>query len=1261
MNVAQTLRTDAGLSLGVPGFSYPDLYDPTALARLTSRFHEELAAADSDLAARFAAYRSAVAAGTAPEHDPEHKKLASALLVDVAPHLGAFVARLFRVEDDHRRLIADAQARETLFRFKKELIGLGAARRFKPDEIAGWNLAELERGVAQLIAAAGVVLPAGGGVTEAALARAGVEAMDLEKTLRVAGATPSPEADTARRRVQAIVAAVRTLTTPSAMVQDALGGASDDGAGLAKAVLLIYERYSFACLHAPELRKRVAHWVSFHKPADMDYAGGLVQLRRPRAELPELTMGPEEHRRARDGFALTDRRMTRDQVMGEVHYCIYCHDRGKDSCSTGLREKSGQVKQNPLGVPLEGCPLDEKISEAHLVRRGGDAIGALGLIAIDNPMAPGTGHRICNDCMKSCIFQKQEPVNIPQIETGILTDVLQLPWGFEIWALLTRWNPLNVRRPHALPYNGRNVLVVGMGPAGYTLAHYLLNEGFGVVGVDGLKIEPLPADLVGDAAAGVPPRPVRDYAELDLELDQRILLGFGGVSEYGITVRWDKNFLGILYLALLRREYFRIYGGVRFGGTLELDDAFEMGFDHVALATGAGRPTLIDIKNNLIRGIRKASDFLMALQLTGAFKRTSMANLQVRLPAVVVGGGLTAIDTATELAAYYPVQVERLLDRHETLCARLGEETVLRPLDAEDREILTELLEHGRTVREERKRAAAEGRAPRFAELIESWGGVSIVYRKGLQDAPAYRLNHEEVIKALEEGVRFIERLSPTEAVPDRHGALEAMVFERMALKDGKWRKSGETVRLRARSLFVAAGTHPNTVYEKEHPGTFERDEDGEFFLTYRHEPGQDGDAPGGTLVKAEPTLLAGAPLNKVEDAGFFTSYRHPSGRYVTCYGDNHPVYEGNVVKAMASARRGYPRIVALFAGAKTLEAASARSGWNALTGRLDDELRAKVVEVVRLTPTIVEVIVRAPAAARHFQPGQFFRLQNYESTAERVGDTRLTMEGMALTGAWVDKKKGLLSMIVLEMGGSSRLCIRLKPGEEVVVMGPTGAPSEIPRGENVLLAGGGLGNAVLFSIARAMREAGNRIVYFAGYKRSEDVYKRDEIEAGTDQVIWSVDGGDTIEPRRPQDQTFRGNIVQAMVAWAEGKLGDPLMRMCEVDRILAIGSDRMMSAVKSARKDVLKPHLKPEHVGLGSINSTMQCMMKEICAQCLQKHVDPETGAEAGVVFSCFNQDQKLDEVDFKNLNERLRTNSVLEKQTNLWLDHLLSQAPRA
>ena len=167
-------------------------------------------------------------------------------------------------------------------------------------------------------------------------------------------------------------------------------------------------------------------------------------------------------------------------------------------------------------------------------------------------MCPGTGHRICNDCMKACIYQKQEPVNIPQIETGVLTDVLNLPWGFEIYGLLTRWNPLNVRRPYALPYNGKNVLVVGPGPGRlHAVAlpgerrlrrrrHRRTEDRAAAGGADGTR----------RAAPQPDPRLERDLPALD----ERVLEGFGGVSEYGITVRWDKNFLTLLHLTLARRR-----------------------------------------------------------------------------------------------------------------------------------------------------------------------------------------------------------------------------------------------------------------------------------------------------------------------------------------------------------------------------------------------------------------------------------------------------------------------------------------------------------------------------------------------------------------------------------------------------------------------------------------------------------------------------------------------------------------------------------
>jgi NAD(P)H-flavin reductase len=267
-------------------------------------------------------------------------------------------------------------------------------------------------------------------------------------------------------------------------------------------------------------------------------------------------------------------------------------------------------------------------------------------------------------------------------------------------------------------------------------------------------------------------------------------------------------------------------------------------------------------------------------------------------------------------------------------------------------------------------------------------------------------------------------------------------------------------------------------------------------------------------------------------------------------------------------------------------------------------------------------------------------------------------MEGLALTGAWVDKEKGLISVIALEMGGSADLLAYLRPGEPVVLMGPTGTPTEIPRGETVVLAGGGLGNAVLFSIGRALRAAGSKVIYFAGYRQMADRYRVEDLEASSDVVVWCCEEPPGFAPRRPQDRAFVGNIVQAMQAYASGGLGKQEIPFPNTDRIIAIGSDQMMAAVARARHGVLQKYLKPTHKAIGSINSPMQCMMKEICAQCLQPHVDPHTGLTS-YVFSCFNQDQPLDQVDFAALAQRLAQNGVQEKLTALWIGRCLKQLP--
>ena len=758
-----------------------------------------------------------------------------------------------------------------------------------------------------------------------------------------------------------------------------------------------------------------------------------------------------------------------------------------------------------------------------------------------------------------------------------------------------------------------------------------MNEGHTVVAIDGAKIEPLDPATSGIKQNGerVSFNPIHKFSDIEEPLDERVMAGFGGVAEYGITVRWNKNFLKAIRILLERRAQYTLYGGIRFGGAITSEKAFKIGFDHVALCIGAGKPTVLGIPNGLARGVRQASDFLMALQLTGAAKKDSVANLNVRLPVVVIGGGLTAIDTATESLAYYVNQVEKFLARFEKLDTS-GEANP--GWSEEEQSFAEEFLDHGRAIRAEREMAAAENRPANFSQLLTSWGGATIAYRRRLIDAPSYTLNHEEVTKAFQQGIQFVEMVSPVAVDVDEHGHASAIKLELKEIDSHKIPNGGnQIITMPARCILIAAGTQPNTVTAREYPGF--NTLDGKYF--------QAQDENGNAITpewSAKPNQ-AQMTMKVIDD-----------GRSMTFFGDLHPSFAGNVVKAMASAKRGYPVV-----NRQLLKNPPVAINSQEIIRQLDHGLRARVVEVIRLTHNIVEIIVHAPLAAEAFKPGQFFRLQNFEGNAMRLDDTVLGMEGQAMTGAWVDKEKGLISMIILEMGGSSSLCELLEPGEHLVVMGPTGAPTETPGDETVVLVGGGLGNAVQFSIGQALREAGSKVLYFAAYKGPGDRYHIENIEAAADTVVWCCDLEPGFKPGREGDKTFVGNVVEAMNAYAKGELGETKIPLSEANRMIVIGSDVMMKAVTNSRHGLLKEHLDPSHIAIGSINSPMQCMMKEVCAQCLQLHRDPETGEEK-IVFSCFNQDQNLDQVVFPSLHQRLVQNSVQEKLTRQWIRRCMS-----
>ena len=906
-----------------------------------------------------------------------------------------------------------------------------------------------------------------------------------------------------------------------------------------------------------EVAKNYALWACSNHEGIKKHSGGtlfkiihkidlanLVPLERKEEEGVNTLYVPRDKCHKREGFDLTDKGCEVNFAVDQANYCIYCHNQGKDSCSKGLKED------------VNGCPLDEKISEMNYLKARANIIGALAVAIIDNPMLAATGHRICNDCMKSCIYQKQQPVNIPQVETRVLKDVLDLPWGFEIYSLLTRWNPLSFKSPYPKNDTGAKILVVGTGPAGFTLAHYLLNEGHTVVSIDGLKIEKLSEELVKG--------PIKYVTDLFQSLDDRLVSGFGGVMEYGITNRWNKNFLLLIRLLLERRSNFKLFSGIRFGSNITPSQAFSMGFNHIALALGAGSPNILNLENTMAKGIRTASDFLMSLQLGSAYKKDSITNLQIRMPILVIGGGLTALDTATEALAYYPLLVKKFVDKYNK-----------NNLTEEENVIAKEFIEHNNLFKE----------SENILDALKGIGGVKILYRNKIDKAPSYRLNHEELSLGLSEGVGFVENITPTKIILDKYGNVSGM--EAIQLIDGEERR----VVLPAKTILIAAGTVPNVVLADEYPDFFEKDK--KYF--------------------------------KIIEDGFIT-YKNDEGS-ISFFGDLHPKYAGNVVKAMASAKHGYPIISHHLDLSDRDNEMSSKRFFNYLS----EQLIAKLVKVNRLTPNIVELLIRSPLSAMNFRPGQFFRLQNYSLANNKL------MEPLALTGAKIDGN--IISTIVLEMGESSKLCADIKPNEELILMGPTGAATEIHSNEKVMLVGGGLGNAVLFSIGQALRSMNSEVLYFAGYKKLIDRYKVEEIEAAADQIIWCCDEG-VLSKNRDADLSIHANIIDSIMLFAE-KFPEKLK---SIDRMIVIGSDKMMHAIKKARHGILNPYLKEKHVAIASINSPMQCMMKEICGQCLQKQIDPVTGEEI-YVFSCSNQDQEMDSVDFYHLESRLAQNTLLEK----------------
>lgn len=806
------------------------------------------------------------------------------------------------------------------------------------------------------------------------------------------------------------------------------------------------------------------------------------------------------------------------KAQGHSRYCLYCHEQKKDSCSKGLNEEK------------KGCPLDQKISEMNKAYAQGFHLAALAIITIDNPLVAITGHRICNDCTKACIFQKQDPVNIPLIESNILNNILSLPYGVEIYYLLTWWNPLKITDYLPKPASNFNIMVAGLGPAGFAISYYLLHEGHNVTAIDGMRILPLDFDIH---------QPIKNWKDITKNLSIRIPAGFGGVTEYGITHRWDKNNLLLIRLILERASKFSYLGSTRLGSNITIEQVFAHGFDHLVLCLGAGRPKHLSDNGYFAKGIKNAADFLMQLNLGAAHNVGSMSNLQIRMPAAVYGCGLTAVDSAMELVNYYPKMVENF--------ARIFDDNIFSKLNEEEAIIAREYLEHAALF------AKAKSNAEKIA-IIKNLGGVTVYYRKDIINSPAYRLNPEEIEQALALGIKFIDNTKIKNVAIDKFGSLEGIT-----LSDNK--KDSTNTSTSVRTLLLSLGTENNQ------------------FIDLLH--------------------------NFDQETLFFKR----QDRKISYLGDCNPKYHGSVVKALTSAKKAY----------KAISKSLSKDKMNSVVDRnIKTLLASKIENIVKIPNTnlgninnsqksILEITIKSPLAAINYKPGQFFRLQNY---ANNIANT---MEPLALTPVNVDQVSGMITFFVDQIGATTKLCDTLQPGDMISLMGPTGQSSYIPHTKNVAIITESIGHILTLPLLQALHNNNCHITAFFGH------------DSDNPQLIWQ----DKLERYANQLYLYQHGELSRVLAEQKDNLQN-------IEYIYTFASNKLLAQLIDQKNNYFKTNV----TILCSINVPMQCMMKGICGQCIQKIHNSND-----YVFVCNNHELSIDQLDLQSLEQRQKFNSLFEK----------------